>query len=58
MPAGLSLDLDPLLALYAYNYRDNFVSNQTLLNEIISFNPVSEKLVKGKLLDSYLREKH
>ena len=58
MPAGLSLDLDPLLAQYVYNYRDNFVSNQTLLNEIISFNPVSEKLVKGKLLDLYLREKH
>ena len=34
----------------------NFVSNQTLINEIMSFNPVSENLKRGKILDPYLRE--
>ena len=35
---------------------DNFVSNQTLINEIMSFNPVPENLKRGKTLDPYLRE--
>ena len=35
---------------------DNFVSNQTLINEIMSFNTVPENLKKGKILDPYLRE--
>ena len=35
---------------------DNFVSNQTLINEIMSFNPVPENLKRGKILDPYLRE--
>ena len=39
-----SWDLDPVLAEYANKYRDNFVSNQTLINEIMSFNPVPENL--------------
>ena len=35
---------------------DNFASNQTLMNEIMSFNPVPEHLKRGKILDPYLRE--
>ena len=35
---------------------DTFVSNQTLINEILSFNPVPENLKWGKTLDPYLRE--
>ena len=37
-----SWDLDPVLAEYANKYIGNFVSNQTLINEITSFNPVPE----------------
>ena len=33
-----------------------FVSNQTLINEIMSFNPVLELLKRDKILDPYLRE--
>ena len=51
-----SWDLDPVLAEYANKYMDNFVSNQTLINEIMSFNPVPENLKRGKILDPYLRE--
>ena len=51
-----SWDLDPVLAEYANKYMGNFVSNQTLINEIMSFNPVSENLKRGKILDPYLRE--
>ena len=35
---------------------DNFVSNQTLINEIKFFNPAPENLRKGKILDLCLRE--
>ena len=42
--------------IYANKYMDNFVSNQTLINEIMSFNPVPENLKRGKILDPYLRE--
>ena len=49
-----SSNLDPVLAEYNKKYIDNFVSNQTLINEII--NPVPEKLKKGKILHPYLRE--
>ena len=35
---------------------DNFVSNQTLTNEIMSFNLMPENLKKGKILYLYLRE--
>ena len=51
-----SWGLNPVLAEYANKYMDNFVSNQTLINEIMSFNPVPEKLKKVKILDPYLRE--
>ena len=51
-----SWNLDPVLAEYNKKYIDNFVSNQTLINEIMSFNPVPEKLKKGKILHPYLRE--
>ena len=51
-----SWDLDPFLAEYVDKYMDNFVSNQTLINEIMSFNPVPENLKYGKILDPYLRE--
>ena len=42
--------------IYANKYMDNFVSNQTLINEIMSFNPVPENLKRGKILDPYLRK--
>ena len=42
--AECSWDLDPLLAEYANTYIANFVSNQTLINVIIPFNPVWEKI--------------
>ena len=42
--------------IYANKYMGNFVSNQTLINEIMSFNPVPENLKRGKILDPYLRE--
>ena len=35
---------------------DNFVSNQTLIDKIMSFNLVPENLKKDKILDPYLRE--
>lgn len=38
--AECSWDLDSLLAEYANTFIANFVSNQTLINEIIPFNPV------------------
>ena len=44
------------VAEYANKYMDNFVSNRTLINEVMSFNPVPENLKKGKILDPYLRE--
>ena len=53
--AVCSWDLGPVPAEYAKEYMDNFVSNQTLINEIMSFNPVPENLKKGKILDPYLR---
>ena len=49
-------DLDPVLAEYANKYMDNFVSNQTLNNEIMTFNHVPDNLKKGKILDPFLRE--
>ena len=51
-----SWDLDPVPVKYTNKYMDNFVSNQTLINEIMSFNPVPENLERGKILDPYLRE--
>ena len=51
-----SWDLDPVLAEYANKYMENFISNQKLINEIMSFNPVPEHLKRGKILDPYLRE--
>ena len=42
--------------IYANKYMDNFVSNQTLINKIMSFNPVPQNLKRGKILDPYLRE--
>ena len=44
-----SWDLDPVLAEYANKYIDNFVSNQTLINEIMFFNLVPENLKRGKI---------
>ena len=55
-PSECSWDLDPVLAEYANKYMDNFVSNRTLTNEIMYFNPVPENLKRGKTLDPYLRE--
>ena len=52
----MKLIVDPVLVEYANKYMDNFVSNQTLTNEIMSFNPVPEHLKRGKTLDPYLRE--
>ena len=43
-----SWDLCPVLAEYANKLMDNFVSNQTLINEVMSFNPVPENLKKVK----------
>ena len=37
--AECSWDLDPVLAEYDNKYMDNFASNQTLINEIMPFNP-------------------
>ena len=54
--AECSWDLDPMLVEYANKHMDNFVSNQTLTNEIMSFNFVPENLKKGKILGIYLRE--
>ena len=51
VPTEFSWDLDPVLAAYANKYMDNFVSNQILINEIMSFNHVPENLKKGKILD-------
>ena len=52
-----SWDLDPVLTEYANKYMDNFLSYQTLINEIImSFSPEPENLNIGKILDPYLRE--
>ena len=45
-----------MLAEYVNKYMDNFVSNQTLIDEIMSFNAVPENLQKGKILDPHLRE--
>ena len=54
--ADCSWDLDPVLTEFANNYMDSFVSNQTLINEIMSFNVSPENLKKDKNLDPYLRE--
>ena len=51
-----SWNLDPVLAEYGNKFMGNFVSNQTLINEIMLFNPERESLTKGKILDPYLRE--
>ena len=45
-----------MLAEYTNKYMGNFVSNQKLINEIISFNPVPDNLKRGKILDTYLRD--
>ena len=51
-----SWDLGTVVTEYANKYMDNFVSNETLINEILSFNLVPENLKKGKILDPYLRK--
>ena len=51
-----SWDLGTVVAEYANKYMDNFVSNETLISEILSFNLVPENLKKGKILDPYLRK--
>ena len=51
-----SWNLDPTLTEYANKYMDNFVSNQTSVNEIMSFNPVPQNLKRRKILDPYLTE--
>ena len=56
MSSECSWDLDPVLAEHVNKYMDNFVSNQTLINGIMSFNPAPENLKRGKILDAYLRE--
>ena len=56
MSTECSWGLDPVLAEYANKYMDNFVSNQTSINEIMPFNPVTENLKRGKILEPYLRE--
>ena len=56
MSTERSWDLDPMLAEYADKYMNNFVSKQTLINKITSFNPVPENLKKGKILDLCLKE--
>ena len=56
MYTQFSWDLDPVLAEDDNKYMGNFVSNQTLIKEIMSFNPVPENLKKGKIVDPYLRE--
>ena len=47
---------DPVLAEYDKKYIDNFVSNQTLISDIMPFNPVPENLKKDKILHLHLRE--
>ena len=56
MSTERSWDPDPVLAEYADKYMDNFVSKQTLINKITSFNPVPENLKKDKILDLCLKE--
>ena len=56
MSSKCSWDLDLVLAEYANRYMDNSVSNQTLISEIMSFNPVPENVKRGKILDPHLRE--
>ena len=48
-----SWDLDPVMAEYTNKYIDKFISNQTSINEIMSFNPVPENLKRVKILDPY-----
>ena len=43
-------------AEYPNTYMDNFVSNQTLINEVTPLNHVPENLKKCKILDLYLRK--
>ena len=54
--ADCSWDQDSILTEFANNYMDSFVSNQTLINEIMSFNVPPENLKKDKNLDPYLGE--
>ena len=56
MSTERSWDLDTVLAEYADKYMDNFVSKQTLINKITSFNPAPENLKKDKILDLCLKE--
>ena len=50
------LESRPSAAEYGNKFMGNFVSDQTLINEIMLFNPERESLTKGKILDPYLRE--
>ena len=50
-----SWDLDPVLSECTNKYVEKFVSNQTAINEIMSFNLVPENLKRVKILDSFLR---
>ena len=54
--ADCSWDQDSILTEFANNYMDSFVSNQTLINEIMSFKVPPENLKKDKNLDPYLGE--
>ena len=50
-----SWDLDPVLPECTNKYVEKFVSNQTSINEIMSFNLMPENLKRVKILDSFLR---
>ena len=45
-----SSDVEPVPAEYVNKYMGNIVSNQTLINEIMSFYPVPENLKNPKLI--------
>ena len=45
-----------MLLEYANKFMAKFVSNETLINEIMYFNAVPENLKRGKILDPYLTE--
>ena len=54
--AEYTWELEEGLADYANKYMDKFISNQTIFNDVTSFNPVPDNVKKSKLLDSYLKE--
>ena len=56
MSTECSWHLDLVIAECANKYMENVVSNQTLINKIVSVNHVIETFKKGKILDLYLKE--